>query len=156
MILMQISCPQCNSLYQLQAQALGMGVLKSLHCTICDHSFVARRTRRSTAAFAVRSTAADEPVPVDSMDQLKRMVYTGEITETWEVKGEAGKWHALNRMAELEALFIVCSSSSKVADTVTTTQKKADPPEKQSGSLLKWGVALVLLAAAAAAALLLL
>ena len=134
-----------------------MGVLKSLHCTICDHSFMARRTRRSTAAYAVRPTAADEPIPVDSMDRLKRMVYSGEITGTWEVKNEAGKWHPLNRMEELDALFIVCSRATEVTDTTTTTtQEKAAPPEKQSSSLLKWGISLVLLAAAAVAALLLL
>ena len=107
---MQISCPQCNSLYQVPAHSLDVGVLKSLHCATCDHSFIAHRTRRATAAYSLRSSVTAEPISADSMDHLKRMVFSGEVTEAWEIEREENQWVALKEMEELASLFIVCSS----------------------------------------------
>ena len=110
---MDVSCPQCDTLYELDDQQVRRASL-TLKCSQCDHLFRLKTGSgardESDRRWMVRRIDADDVLYFTGFDTLHQWIMDGKIGEQDEISRTGRSWKKLAEVGEFSPIFQVVAS----------------------------------------------
>ncbi len=121
---MDVSCPQCDTLYEFDARRMRGGV--TLKCSQCGHLFRMdpHGLDESQRRWMVRQSATGDVLYFTGFDTLHRWIMEGSLGGEDEISRTGEKWIHLAEIGEFTPIFQVVDSIARL------TGKRSQTPEE--------------------------
>lgn len=133
---MDVSCPQCDTIYELDDRQLrGPGI--KLKCSQCDHLFKLDAqlgtADESDRRWMARRVEAGDILYFKGFDTLHEWIMEGRISEYDEISRTGDSWTKLHEIGEFAPIFQVVASIADLSGGNQPTMEQGAATEQRSG-----------------------
>jgi predicted Zn finger-like uncharacterized protein len=118
LITMDICCPQCDTLYEIDARHLRGGAA-TLKCSQCDHVFrlqsEAALSQENQRRWMVKNTGSGDILYLSGFDQLHEWILQGKVDKSDQVSRTGKTWKCLEEIGEFRPIFQAVESISSIS-----------------------------------------
>lgn len=131
---MDVRCPQCQTLYELETSQLKSREI-TLKCSQCQHVFKIE-TRQSSVVqenqrrWMIRSKRTGDILYVSSFDVLHQWLMQGKVRKSDEISRTGRKWVVISEIGEFMPIFQVIESISNLMGSPEDSAIAARIPEQ--------------------------
>lgn len=106
---MDVSCPQCNTLFELQDSRLSVGSV-TLECSECNHRFRIQAKFENLKRWMLRSISNGDILYFNTFDTLYQWMMSQKVSKQDEISRSGKKWTSLESIGEFTPVFQVLDS----------------------------------------------
>ncbi|MGM0556618.1 MAG: tetratricopeptide repeat protein [Myxococcota bacterium] len=133
---MDVSCPQCETLYEVEERQLRGGGA-TLKCSQCDHVFRLQTSlalnRENQRRWMLRNTQNGDILYFSEFDQLHRWIMEGEATKDDSISRTGERWTRLEDIGEFMPIFKAVDSISSLQNT-PAVQRAGSVPDAEGSA----------------------
>ncbi|MFW5967897.1 MAG: zinc-ribbon domain-containing protein, partial [Persicimonas sp.] len=127
---MDVQCPQCDTLYEIDARQLRGGAA-TFKCSHCQHVFRlkthASLTREDERRWMVRDADSGDVLYFDTFDELHAWIIEGRVGARDSVSRTGDKWSRLGDIGEFRPIFQAAQSTSEVSSSRAAQRRSTRP-----------------------------
>ncbi len=138
---MDVRCPQCETLYELDATQLKSKVV-TLKCSQCEHVFRfesrASVVQENQRRWMVRNLATGDVLYLNTFETLHKWIMEGKVSRDDEISRTGKRWMLLGDIGEFMPIFQVVDSISSIAGGASAEEEpvaEAATPVDRTGEL---------------------
>jgi len=115
---MDVRCPQCQTLYELETAQLKAPVI-TLKCSQCQHVFRIETkqsglVQENQRRWMIRAEASGDILYITGFDVLHQWLMQGKVKKTDQISRSGKKWTELSEIGEFMPIFQVIESISNL------------------------------------------
>ncbi len=106
---MDVSCPKCETIFELESSKVSSSGKVKLQCSECDHIFRIRSAVENTKRWMLKDQRGDVSY-FSTFTTLQKWIMKGEASKVDEISRSGDKWVTLDSIGELAPIFQVLES----------------------------------------------